>query len=72
MPVRFRPVVPMINNVMQLEIYINDKLWKTVTLDNESYQPGEYWTQINHAQKQGLLSSFNVDQGMKVEFRKIQ
>ena len=56
---------------MKLEIYINDKLWKSVTLEDESYQPADYWLQINYEQKQGLLSSFNLEQGLKVEFRKV-
>jgi hypothetical protein len=56
---------------MKLEIYINDKLWKSVTLEDESYQPSDYWLQINYEQKQGLLSSFNLEQGLKVEFRKV-
>lgn len=57
---------------MKLEIYINNKLWKTVTLESDSYQPNEYWAQINLEKSQGLLSSFNVDQVMKIEFRKVQ
>ena len=56
---------------MQLEIYINEKLWKSDTLESESYEPAEYWLQINHEQKQGLLSSYNLEQGLKVEFRKL-
>ena len=57
---------------MQLEIYINEKLWKTVTLANENYQPAEYWLQITNERQQGLLSSYNLDQGMKIDFRKVQ
>jgi len=57
---------------MQLEIYINEKLWKTVTLDSENYQPSDYWMQINYEKQQGMLSSFNLDQGMKIDFRKVQ
>ena len=57
---------------MQLEIYINEKLWKTVTLESENYQPSDYWMQINHEKQQGMLSSFNLDQGIKIDFRRVQ
>jgi hypothetical protein len=56
---------------MKLEIYINDKLWKSVTIDGDSYQPNEYWAQINLEKSQGMLSSFNIDEVMKIEFRKV-
>ena len=54
----------------QLKIYINDKLYKTVTLESETYEPSKYWPQINTDKQAGLLNSFNIEEGMKVEFRK--
>jgi len=57
---------------MQLKIYINDKIWKTVTLDTETYNPNDYWRQLAADKEAGLLNSFNVAEGMKVEFRKVQ
>ncbi len=67
----------MINNVTmatqakQLKIFINDKLYKTVTLDSDKYEPTWYWPQINADKEAGLLNTFNVADGMKVEFRKV-
>lgn len=55
----------------QLKIFINDKLYKTVTLDNDKYEPAWYWPQIKADKEAGLLNSFNVEEAMKVEFRKI-
>jgi hypothetical protein len=62
----------MINNVtMQLKIYINEKIWKTVTLETETYEPNDYWPVIAAEKEQGLLADFNLDSGMKVEFRRV-
>ena len=55
----------------QLKIFINDKLYKTVTLDNDKYEPAWYWPQIKADKEAGLLNSFNIEEAMKVEFRKI-
>ena len=57
---------------MKLKIYINDKLYKTVTLpeDAETYDPSDYWPQINADKEAGLLDSFNIADNMKIEFRK--
>jgi hypothetical protein len=62
----------MINNVTmaQLKIFINDKLYKTVTLDSDNYEPSSYWPQINADKQAGLLNTFNIEESMKVEFRK--
>jgi hypothetical protein len=61
----------MINTVtMQIKIFINDKLYKTVTVDSDKYEPALFFKQINLDKEAGLLNSFNIAQGMKVEFRK--
>jgi hypothetical protein len=57
---------------MQLKIYINDKIWKTVTLDGETYEPNDFWPILNQEKEQGLLDSYDILNGMKVEFRKVQ
>jgi hypothetical protein len=57
---------------MQLKIYINDKLYKTVPLTEEKYEPADYWPQISADKAAGLLNSFNIAEGMKVEFRKVK
>ena len=54
----------------QLKIFINDKLYKTVTLDSDKYEPSSYWPQINADKQAGLLNTFNIEESMKVEFRK--
>ena len=61
----------MINSSMQVEILINDKIYKTVTVDGDSYQPRNYWQEINTAKTNGLLSDFNVEDGLKIEFRPV-
>jgi hypothetical protein len=61
----------MINTVtMQIKIFINDKLYKTVTVNDDKYEPAFFFKQINLDKEAGLLNSFNIAQGMKVEFRK--
>jgi len=61
----------MINSLMKIEILINDKIYKTVTVTGESYQPRDYWTQINSDKANGLLGAFNIEDGLKVEFRPV-
>jgi hypothetical protein len=56
---------------MQVEILINDKIYKTVTVTGESYQPRDYWPQINSDKENGLLTSFDIENGMKVQFRPV-
>lgn len=56
---------------MKLEIYINDKLWKSTQVGDENYQPSHYWPEISKQRDSGLLDSFGVNEGMKVEFRKV-
>lgn len=56
---------------MQMKIFINDKLYKTVMVDGDKYQPSQYYKQIKADKAAGLLDSFNVQETMKVEFRKV-
>jgi uncharacterized membrane-anchored protein len=53
---------------MQLKIYINDKLYKTVQLATSKYEPGQYWAQIFADREEGLLNSFNVADTMSVRY----
>ena len=53
---------------MLLEIYINDRLWKSEPLESHNYQPVKYWLEIYEQKAAGQLDSFGIDQGMKVEF----
>lgn len=54
---------------MQIKIFINDKLYKTVTIDGDSYEPLQFYKQLDADKEAGLLNSFNIAGGMKVEFR---
>jgi len=60
----------LINIDMQIKIYINDKLYKTVTVQGDKYEPADYWPQIEADKAAGLLNQFNIAESMKVEFRK--
>ena len=54
---------------MDIKIYINDKLYRSVTVEGEKYNPADYWPQIERDKEAGLLNSFNIQETMKVEFR---
>ena len=56
------------DTTMQLKIYINDKLYKTVPLSTPKYEPGQYWSQIFADREAGLLNSFNVADTMSVRY----
>ena len=57
---------------MQIKIFINDKLYKTVTTIGNSYEPNSYWPQIRADKEAGLLSSFNVNESMAVRFETVK
>ena len=54
---------------MELKIYINDKLWRTVIVEGSKYDPAHYWADIAKDKAAGLLDSYGINTGMKVEFR---
>jgi hypothetical protein len=56
---------------MKLKIYINNKLYKTVTLENDSYDPGFIWPQIQADRDSGLLASFDLTKGLSVRYEKV-
>ena len=55
---------------MKIAIYINDKLYKTFTVESETYDPNQFWPQIKADKEAGLLNSYNVAETMKIEYRK--
>ena len=57
---------------MQIKIYINDKLYKTVTVEGETYDPNDFWQQIKADREAGLLNSFDIAERMKIEYRKVK
>jgi len=54
---------------MQLKIFINDKLYKTVTVEDKNYNPSMFWPQIKADRDSGLLNQYNIQESMKLEFR---
>ena len=63
----------LINNVMQVKIYINDKLYRTVTVDDDKeYAPNDYWHQIDADKAAGLLESYNIENKFGVRFEPVK
>jgi hypothetical protein len=58
----------MINSVMQIKIFINEILWKTVTVEGTKYQPNQFNAQIQAEKDAGLLSSYNVQEKMAIRY----
>jgi len=55
---------------MKFNIFINDKLYKTVTTDGDSYNPMTIWPQIEADKDSGLLSTFNVSEKLSIRVEK--
>jgi hypothetical protein len=56
---------------MQLKVYINNKLYKTVTVQGESYDPGFIWPELQADRDSGLLVGFNLTQGINIRYEKV-
>jgi len=61
----------MINNIMQVNIFINDKLYKTVTVEGDTYNPSQFWPQIQADKDAGLLAVYNIDRKLSVRYEKV-
>jgi len=57
---------------MQVNIFINNKLYKTVTVQGDTYSPNEFWPQIQADKEAGLLAVYNIEQGISLRFEKSQ
>ena len=58
---------------MQVKIYINDKLYRTVTVeDEEKYSPNDYWAQIEADKNSGVLDSYNIENKFGVRFEPVK
>ena len=57
---------------MKIAIYINDKLYKTIPVEGDKYDPNQFWPQIKADKEAGLLNSYNVAETMKIEYRKVK
>ena len=53
---------------MQIKIFINEILWKTVTVEGTKYQPNQFNAQIQAEKDAGLLSSYNVQEKMAIRY----
>jgi hypothetical protein len=62
----------MINNNMQVKIYINNKLYKTVPVSGDNYNPSQFWPDIDAAKQAGELKDYNVDNGLQIRIEKVQ
>jgi len=56
---------------MQVNIFINNKLFKTVTVEGDSYSPSKFWPEINAAKEAGELSEYNVENGLQIRVEKV-
>ena len=57
---------------MQVKIFINNKLYKTVTVEGKTYNPADYWPQMQADRDAGLLNSFNIQEKMSVSFQVVK
>ena len=57
---------------MQIKIFINDKLYKTVTVEGTKYNPADYWPQMQADRDAGLLNSYNIQNGMSVRIEPVK
>jgi hypothetical protein len=57
---------------MQVNIFINDKLYKTVTVPGETYSPNEFYPQIQADKEAGLLATYNVTERLSIRYEKVQ
>jgi len=57
---------------MKLKVYINNKLYKTISLEGNSYDPRFIWPEIQADRDSGLLASFNLEQGLSVRYEKVE
>jgi len=56
---------------MQLNVFINNKLYKTVTVPGTTYDPGFIWPEIEADKASGLLDSFGLAQGLAIRYEKV-
>jgi hypothetical protein len=57
---------------MKINIFINDKLYKTLTVNGDNYNPMNIYPQIESDKQSGLLHSFNIDEQLKIKVEKVK
>ena len=55
---------------MKFNIFINNKLYKTVTVQGDTFNPTSIWPQIEADKKSGLLSSYGVSEQLSIKIEK--
>ena len=55
---------------MKINIYINDKFYKSFPTTETEYSPKEYMMQVQADKAAGLLSQFNVEEECRVRIEK--
>jgi hypothetical protein len=56
---------------MQLNVYINNQLYKSITVEGDSYQPAFIYPQIEADKASGLLNAFDLTKGLAVRYEKV-
>jgi len=56
---------------MQIKVFINDKLYKTVTVPGTTYDPSFIWPEIEADRDSGLLTTFNLNRGLAIRYEKV-
>jgi hypothetical protein len=56
---------------MQLKVYINNKLYKTVTVEGDSYNPAFIWPEIETDRDSGMLMSYDLGKGLAIRYEKV-
>ena len=56
---------------MQLKVYINNKLYKTITVEGDSYNPAFIWPEIEADRDSGMLMSYDLGKGLAIRYEKV-
>ncbi len=57
---------------MQVKIYINDRLYKTVPVYGNKYDPNSFWPQIQADRDAGLLYSYGIGERFAIRYEVIK
>ena len=70
--VRFSHPPPKINSCMKINVFINDKLYKTLAVQGDSYNPMSIYPQIEADKQSGLLHTYNISEQLKIRVEKVK
>lgn len=57
---------------MKINIFINEKLYKTITVEGDSYDPMSIYPQIEADKTSGLLDMFNITEQLSIRVEKVK